>query len=63
MICKYLLLITILNDPEFIFFAQSQMVSSIAMLYQYFNLGTVNEFQVLLFNTNILIQHYSFVYT
>ena len=44
-------------------FAHSQVVPSIAILYQYFNLGTVKEFQVLLFNTNNSIQHHSFICT
>ena len=36
------------------------MVPSIAMKYQYFNLGIVKKFQVLLFN-NYYVEHYSFV--
>ena len=41
-------------------FVHYQMVSSIAMLYQ-FNFCTVKVYQILLFNSNNSIQHYSFV--
>ena len=37
------------------------MVLIITMLYEYFNLNTVKEFQVLLSDANNSIQHYTFV--